>query len=71
MNIIKPNNSKSRGIASQALMRLEARPPKEFPASPEIGALWPLLASLELSPWGLPLNTVMQVLISVRVEDSS
>ena len=50
MNIIKSVNSKARGLVSQVLVRLEAHPPKALPASPETGASWPLLASLESVP---------------------
>ena len=45
---IKPNKAKDMGLEIQALVRLEARPPKELPASPETGDSWALLASLEL-----------------------
>ena len=70
MNIIKPNNSKARNLASQALVRLYVPPSKELPASPETGDSWPLLASLELFPRGLPLKVAILALISVRVDDS-
>ena len=70
MNNIKPNNAKVRGPVSQHLVCLDERTPKELPASPEAGASWLLLASLELTPWGLELNAEVKAFISVRVEES-